>query len=110
MRAYTRKYGLSTDLGDRRTIRQRGYEEQNERRRGSSGRPGTWRRSQRATEKIVRAIYELGEGVTQAQLRRHLRINSGVVSKRVNKAIDQGVVENLGHAKGRQGHALRITA
>jgi hypothetical protein len=55
-------------------------------------------------------IYELGEGVTQAQLRRHLGINSGDVSKRVNKPIDQGLVENIGHAKGRKGQALRITA
>jgi DNA-directed RNA polymerase specialized sigma24 family protein len=110
MRAYITKYGRSADLGDWRTIRQRSYEEHSERRRGSSGRPDTWRRSQRATEKIVRAIYELGEGVTQAQLRRHLGINSGDVSKKMNKAIDQGLVENLGHAKGRKGHALRVTA
>jgi DNA-directed RNA polymerase specialized sigma24 family protein len=110
MRAYIRKYGRSNDLGDWRTTRQRGYEEHNERRRGSSGRPDTWRRSQQATKKIVQAIYELGEGVTQAQLRRHLGINSGDVSKRVNKAIDQGLVENTGCTKGRKGHALRITA
>jgi hypothetical protein len=45
-----------------------------------------------AMEKIVQTIYNLGEGVTQAQLRRHLGINSVDVSKRVNKAIDQGLV------------------
>jgi len=111
MQAYITKYGRSNDLGDWRTNRQRYNDERNaEQRASGSSSPDTWRRSKQATEKIVRAIYEMGEGVSQAQLRRHLDISSGGVSKRVSIAIKEGLVENGGGITGCKGHALRITA
>jgi len=68
MRAYITKYGRSNDLGDWRTSRQRYNEERNaEARASGTASPNTWQRSQQATERIVRTIYEMGEGVTQAQ-------------------------------------------
>ena len=111
MQAYITKYGGSNDLGDWRTNRQRYNDERHaEQRASGTSSPDTWRRSKHATEKIVRAIYEMGEGVNQAQLRRHLDISSGGVSKRVSIAIKEGLVENGGGITGCKGHALRITA
>jgi len=110
MQAYITKYGRSNDLGDWRTNRQRYNDERNaEQRTSGSSSSDTGRWSKQATEKILRAIYEMGEGVNQAQLRRHLDISSGGVSKRVSIATKAGLVENGGSDTGRRGQALRIT-
>ena len=111
MQAYITKYGRSNDREDWRTNRQQYNDERHaEQQTSGSSSSDIWRRSKQATEKIVRAIYEMGEGVNQAQLRRHLDISSGGVSKRVSIAIKEGLIENGGSATGCRGQALRITA
>jgi hypothetical protein len=72
--------------------------------------PNTYHRSQATTEKIVRQIYESGEGVNQVQLARQWGISDRGAGMRVAKAIKAGMVENAGYAKGRRGKALRLTA
>ena len=71
--------------------------------------PDTYHRSQAATEKIVRQIYEAGEGVSQAQLARYLGIGARTVSKKVARAMAAGLVENVGCA-GHRVQAIRLTA
>jgi len=72
--------------------------------------PDTYHRSQATTEKIVRQIYEAGEGANQAQLARQWGISDRGAGMRAAKAIEAGMVENVGYAKGRRGKALRLTA
>ena len=72
--------------------------------------PDTYHQSQAITEKIVRQIYESGEGVNQAQLARQWGISDRGAGMRAAKAIEAGMVENIGYAKGRRGKAQRLTA
>jgi DNA-directed RNA polymerase specialized sigma24 family protein len=110
MRCYIVKHGRSNDLGDWRTSRQRYNEERNaEARASGTASPNTWQMSQQATEKIVRAIYEMGGGVNQVQLRKRLGYSSGGISKRVYMAIDEGLVRNT-NEEGRRSSALNLTA
>jgi hypothetical protein len=74
-----------------------------------AGSQDTWRRSQAATKKIVRQIYDAGEAVSQAGLGWHLGISARVAGKKVAEAIAAGLVENTGSTCGPVGQALRIT-
>ena len=48
--------------------------------------------------------------MNQAQLARQWGISDRGVRMRAAKAIEAGMVENVGYAKGRRGKVLRLTA
>ena len=84
--------------------------ERDEAPRKAKASPDTYRRSQTAIERIVRQIYEAGEGVSQAGLGLHLGISARCAGKKVAKDIQAGLAENVGCATGSRGQAIRLTA
>jgi DNA-directed RNA polymerase specialized sigma24 family protein len=71
--------------------------------------PDTYRRSQAATERIVRQIYEAGESISRAGLGRYLGIGARCAQKKVTRAMAAGLVENVGPS-GYRGKEIRLTA
>jgi len=69
-----------------------------------------YRRAQAATEKIVRQIYEAGEGMNCGGLSRHLNIGTRCAQKKVARAMAAKLVENVGSSNGHRGQAIRLTA
>jgi DNA-binding MarR family transcriptional regulator len=68
-------------------------------------------RQRRKLAQLVRAVNELGEGVNQDRLRRHLGISSSCVSQWVRQAIRQGFLKNASGNGGGRGdnYSLKLT-
>jgi hypothetical protein len=67
-------------------------------------------RSPEAMEDMVRQIYEADEGVSQAGLGQHVDIRARGAGKKVVKARQAGLAENVGCATHGKGQAIRVLA